>query len=71
MNNLTDAELDAINRGHCPDCGHRGFVLGPRGGMSINVECGGCATRFNVASSSFSHRIVMGQRLPTEGSVKW
>jgi transcription elongation factor Elf1 len=71
MINLTDAEMEAINRGHCPDCNHRGFVLGPRGGMSQNIECGGCGNRFNVASSSFSHHIVMGQRLPTEGSVRW
>jgi len=70
---LTDPEIDMINAGHCPDCKHRGFVLGPRGGAAINVECGGCANRFNIACTSFSHTIVYGHRLPSlnQGGASW
>ncbi len=68
---LTAAEMVTINKGHCPDCNHRGFVLGPRGGASINIECGGCANRFNVAL--WRGRTVMGQRIPREdqGGSNW
>jgi hypothetical protein len=33
--------------GICPDC-HGGLLLGPRGGMSINVRCEKCKHEFNV-----------------------
>ena len=32
----------------CPECGHPKFRFGPSGGMSQNVECGGCETRWNA-----------------------
>jgi hypothetical protein len=65
---LDDAQLKKMSDGYCPDCGHKGFVLGPRGGMSINIECGGCRNRFNVASSSHSHRFLWGQRIDRAGN---
>ena len=72
---LDDDVLVTIDGGHCPDCNHRGFVLGPRGGMSINIECGNldCRARFNVASSSGSHHLVFVQRIPkqSEGGHDW
>lgn len=61
---LSRAELEVMTKGHCPDCNHRGFVLGPRGGASINIECGGCGNRFNVAAGIVTHDLVMGQRIP-------
>ena len=76
MTRLSEAQCRTITRGHCPDCNHRGFVLGPRGGSSINIECGNleCLARFNVASVSTSHRFVMGQRIEKRsegGSDNW
>lgn len=66
-------EVETIDRGHCPDCNHRGFVLGPRGGNGQNIECGGCGNRFNVAATSMSHHIVMAHRIPREdhGGSDW
>lgn len=34
---------------NCPDCGGFIFRAGPRGGVSQNIECVGCGSRFNVA----------------------
>ncbi|WP_225119847.1 hypothetical protein [Bradyrhizobium sp. BRP22] len=57
--------------GSCPDC--RGFIFrdGPRGGISQNIECVGCGSRFNVVRY-FDH-IVRVERLPREreGGGKW
>lgn len=67
------AVIDAIDSGHCPDCGHRGFVLGPQGGMAINVECGNlrCRHRFNV--TNWMGRTAFVERLPSvaEGGAVW
>lgn len=60
---LKDDIAGPLSDGHCPDCGHRGFVLGPRGGEALNIECGNveCRSRFNVAVIAgwiaFAHRI--------------
>jgi hypothetical protein len=74
MNEVSEGDIARIASGHCPVCSYRGFVLGPRGGMSINIECGnvGCRARFNVASA-FTHRIVFAQRIPkqSEGGSDW
>jgi transcription elongation factor Elf1 len=74
MQRLSKPEVERINAGYCPDCGHRGFVLGPRGGMSTNIECGGCGSRFNIAQTSVSHHVVLwGERIPRldEGGTDW
>lgn len=70
---LDTATVARMSDGYCPDCNHRGFVLGPRGGASINIECGGCGSRFNVASGLTSHRLVMAHRIPkeAEGGADW
>jgi ribosomal protein S27E len=62
-----------LRAGYCPDCGHRGFILGPRGGASTNIECGGCGNRFNIAQSSRSHHIIMGARIASQadGGSDW
>jgi hydrogenase maturation factor HypF (carbamoyltransferase family) len=41
--------LDALNRGVCPDCKCNSFEDGPRGGVSQNIRCTACGSRFNVA----------------------
>lgn len=70
---MTEHERLAINDGDCPDCGERGFVIGPRGGMAINIECANldCRARFNVAL--YSGRAQMVERLPkvSEGGLPW
>ncbi len=73
MRSLDMGQVRRINEGHCPDCGHRGFVLGPHGGSGQNIECGGCGNRFNVAWTSFSHHVVMAHRIPRqdEGGSDW
>jgi len=63
-NELTDGELVMMSSGVCPNCGYRGFALGPRGGASINIECCGCHQRFNVCNIGWA--IVMAQRLPMD-----
>lgn len=55
----------AIDSGHCPDCGHRGFVFGPMGGASTNIECGNvnCLARFNVARGPLSSYVLFAERI--------
>lgn len=45
---LTPIEEKILRRGRCPDCGRDKFREGPSGGMSLNIECAGCGSRFNV-----------------------
>jgi hypothetical protein len=69
-----ERELAAkLSTGHCPDCGHRGFVLGPRGGMSRNIECGGCGHRFNIVEVPGGGRIAFAERIQPieEGGSPW
>jgi hypothetical protein len=49
---------------NCPDCGCVIFRPGPRGGISQNIECVKCGSRFNVAK--WGGQIVMSQRIPSE-----
>jgi hypothetical protein len=63
----------SISSGHCPDCSHRGFILGPKGGASQNIECGNlnCRARFNV--TIFAGACVFAQRIEreSEGGSRW
>jgi hypothetical protein len=72
---LNDNTIALLASGICPDCGHRGYLMGPRGGASTNIECGNqhCAARFNVVQYPASHRIAAGHRIPkeAEGGSKW
>jgi len=62
-----------INKGLCPDCGYRGFIIGPQGGLNTNIECGNirCRARFNVAT--YGSTIFFAERIPKlgEGGVPW
>jgi len=58
---------------NCPDCGGFVFRDGPRGGLSQNIECVGCGSRFNVTrwDKATTDRggkmpIVWAQRIPSE-----
>ena len=70
---VSAAELQTLNQGHCPDCRGRGFVLGPRGGLALNIECAQlpCRARFNVAL--FSGVAQTAQRIEKrlEGGPEW
>lgn len=63
-NPLEPVDLGEISKGRCPVCRSRGFVIGPQGGKSINIECAniGCRARFNVAF--YSGAAMMGHTLP-------
>ncbi len=42
----------------CPDCGDSSqFLAGPEGGLSQNIMCGTCKSKFNVALPWFAERI--------------
>jgi len=75
MTLLSDADVERLDSGYCIDCGHRGFVLGPRGGNGVSIECGNldCRARFVVAQTSFSHHFVLAQRIAkqSEGGSDW
>ena len=72
---LTLRSSDRIAAGHCPDCDHRGFVLGPRGGLAMNIECGNlqCRARFNITIAPMTRQVVFAQRIPKEvdGGTTW
>jgi hypothetical protein len=45
---VTDDERAFIRRNAlCPDCGVGNFLEGPTGGLSINVMCDRCSSKFN------------------------
>lgn len=73
MDDSGDGIEKRITEGHCPHCNERGFVLGPMGGRSINIECANleCRSRFNVAMVSGS--CLMAHAIPneTQGGGAW
>jgi hypothetical protein len=75
MTDINDAGCARLTRGFCLDCGYHGFVLGPRGGLCINIECGNpdCRARYNVASGGITHHIVYAERIAkqSEGGSDW
>lgn len=43
------SKLECVRKDKCPDCKVKGKILvGPRGGMSVNVRCCNCGSRFNI-----------------------
>jgi len=70
---MNEAALEVLSRGLCPICARRGFVLGPMGGMSINIECANveCRRRFNVVP--FAGTILKAEQIDRrgEGGVTW
>lgn len=53
-------EMEPLSRGRCPDCGG-GLLVGPRGGLSMNVRCEDCGNEFNICPLGRDR--VMGHRL--------
>jgi hypothetical protein len=73
MHELSTDEIGRIVQGHCPDCGHRGFVLGPQGGLSINIECGNLECRSRFHATLYASAVVAGQRIEkrSQGGSAW
>jgi hypothetical protein len=73
MTRSDEAAARSISHGRCPDCGYRGFILGPKGGAAQNIECGNveCRARWNV--TTFGGACVFAQRIPREdeGGSHW
>jgi hypothetical protein len=40
------APLERLNAGFCPDCSGEIFNLGPCAGLSMNIKCAGCGSKF-------------------------
>lgn len=61
---MTEKEHTMLAAGRCPVCGYRGFLLGPRGGAAINIECGSvdCSARFNVTPMGWG-QIAFAERI--------
>jgi hypothetical protein len=75
---LDDAALQMLSKGFCPDCAHRGFLLGPHGGaLQQNIECASvaCRARFNITLSPIgpAGMVVMAHRIDRESvsGVRW
>lgn len=68
---MTEAEIARLGAGSCPDCGGLVWRPGPRGGISQNMECVGCGSRFNVAR--YQGQFLMAGRIPSEkdGGAVW
>lgn len=72
MTDLDEGDRTLIENGICPLCSHRGFRLGPRGGLAQNIYCMGCNEGFNVIGRGFD--IMFAERIgkfdpPPEGVV--
>lgn len=44
---LTKWEEQTLRKGTCPDCEVGSFLQGPCGGISMNVKCDYCGSKFN------------------------
>lgn len=70
---VSEQERSLLNHGVCPNCGNRGFVIGPRGGINLNIECASisCRARFNVAL--FAGAVQHAQRIEkrADGGPPW
>jgi len=37
----------------CPECGCKDFLVGPRGGLSVNIKCANCGYWMSVTAIPF------------------
>ena len=68
---MTKAEIEHLGNGYCPECNCTIFRPGPRGGLSQNIECVKCLSRYNVAHHQ--GLFLMAGRIPSEkdGGGAW
>jgi hypothetical protein len=57
--------LGPLAKNTCPDCRYHQFRRGPGGGMSVNIECCRCLSRFSVAV--YSGRLIHAERIAHNG----
>jgi hypothetical protein len=62
MNQLEDLNKEEREylfvQGRCPDCGDlKQFLAGPCGGLSQNIMCATCKSKFNICPPWFAERI--------------
>ena len=41
-------DIACVLEGKCADCGNERFFKGPDGGLSTNIKCAKCGSKFNV-----------------------
>jgi ribosomal protein S27AE len=59
LTDLTEWEHAFLERtGRCPDCGTGDLLWGPTGGVSVNVMCSRCGTKFNIGLGQHPDRKV-------------
>jgi len=70
---LVEEQLVEIERGDCPDCHQRGFVIGPMGGNSVNIECANLSCRSRFSVGFYASQVLMGSRIDkqSEGGHSW
>jgi len=75
---VTEEQLGEIDRGYCPDCHGRGFVIGPMAlpspqGANINIECANLACRSRFAVAFYASQVLYGVRIEkqSEGGHSW
>ena len=55
---LSDREKELLLKEQsCPDCGGMTFYKGPEAGLSTNIKCFKCGSKFNVCPPVFAERI--------------
>src|SRR4051812_20281714 len=69
-NHREEAMIDFPDNEECPDCGGFIFRPGPRGGLSQNIECVGCGSRFCIARAIGNWPppmlIIFAERIPND-----
>ena len=59
---LTDTEkYELLSFFRCPDCHEKIFLKGTEGGLSVNIKCASCGSKFNICPPYFAERIQGGE----------
>ncbi len=63
--------LDYLNKHfRCPDCESPYFIMGPMGGLAVNIKCAGCGHKFCFAPPFTPQRIDNDDSLYTRPAVQ-
>jgi len=52
-----DLKESLFGKKECPDCKGKKFLEGPHGGLSVNIKCASCGSKFNIYPPFFAERI--------------
>lgn len=66
---MIEPGLESLAANRCPDCGNDHFWRGPSGGLSVNIECSQCGSRFNVChvGRADNLQMILAQRIAHNG----